>query len=353
MQKKERGVLPSLFFALLIVLEKFYLLAVGAHALARYFGFIRQHKVKPIVVSVGNIVVGGTGKTPLTLMLARGLSSDTKVAILSRGYKSPAEKAPKPIVLSRGAGPLYEASYCGDEPYLLSKNLPEVLMFVGRDRVVAAQMASEAGASVIILDDGMQHRRLFRDYDVVVVDGSDPLGRGHLLPRGFLRESPDALSRASIIIANNMRDEDHCLEVEGQLRKYSSAPIVYAKSVPRDVSIVGGSSVNNVKGRHAGIFCAIAKPHYFRATVEQLGIDVVDEFFLDDHELFDEGSLKNFAERCSKKGCDLIICTEKDSVKLRSDLVLNIPIAIVTINLQIIKGETHWRCFSKKLKGNT
>ena len=142
----------------------------------------------PIVISIGNIVAGGTGKTPVTLLFAYTFYNRFSLAILSRGYRSKAEKLDAPLILCDGKGPLYPAAYCGDEPYLFAQRLPEAHVIVGENRQKASYLAAKAGAQVILLDDGMQHEVAMRDFEVVVVDVGDPFGHGYFLPRGFLRE---------------------------------------------------------------------------------------------------------------------------------------------------------------------
>src|SRR5690606_3839799 len=131
--------------------------------------------------------------TPVTLMIAKEFYETHKIAIISRGYRSPAEKVATPLTLSVGKGPLHSAAYCGDEPFLLSENLPKAFVYVGKDRTKSATLASKVGAEIALLDDGMQHRSIARDYEVVVMDIEDLFGHGFYLPRGFLRESPKSL----------------------------------------------------------------------------------------------------------------------------------------------------------------
>lgn len=215
--------------------------------------WISVHRVRNVVVSVGNIVAGGTGKTPFVLRLAETFSH-RKVAILSRGY---------------GTIP--------DEARLLARRLPFAKVYVGKDRVALARQAS--WADLIILDDGFQHRRLHRDLDIVLA----PHGKEHYLPRGFLRDSPQRLSHADFVFGNELR-----LKV-------------------KKILSIKGELIPSIEGWKVAIFCGIAKPYRFKKTVESLGAEVLSCYFWGDHEVADLAKLPQ---------CKALICTEKDFVKL-------------------------------------
>ncbi|MBA3957968.1 MAG: tetraacyldisaccharide 4'-kinase [Parachlamydiaceae bacterium] len=311
--------------------------------------YLRGHAPShPVIISVGNIVAGGTGKTPITQMLARALSDYARVAILSRGYHSPAEHSVEPLVLSEGKGPLYPPTECGDEPYMLSKQLPHIGVFVGRDRRRAAAMAADSGAQVIIVDDGMQHRRLSRDYDVVVVNANDPFGQGHFLPRGFLRDSPRSLSRAHLLIINHIRDTQHYEEIKALVDPYSKAPTIGTRLEVRQVLDMDSQPISDLKDKQVGIFCGIAHPEHFLQTVSQLGAQTVTECVLPDHHSVSAEELIAFAKESKARGAQMLLCTEKDYVKLAHDLKLDLPVGWVQMQLNIVADEAHWKEFIDK-----
>lgn len=304
----------------------------------------------PLVISIGNIVAGGTGKTPVTLMLAQEFYPDIPLAILSRGYKSRAEKLSKPVVLSDGHGPLHPAEHCGDEPYLLAQHLPKAIVIVGKNRYEASNMASHAGAHVILLDDGMQHRRLGRDFEIIVVHAQDAFGQGYFLPRGFLREQTTALSRADLIIVNHITDADHFADMEQQLAPYTKAPAVGTKM---EVARIWDSKKNQLptlKGMRVGIFCGIAHPDQFQKTVEEQGAEIVAHHFTSDHDKMDAVRLNQFAEKCHSLGAEMLVCTEKDFVKITEQTQACLPISWLEMRLCIIAGEPHWKDFIDKAK---
>lgn len=312
----------------------------------------RYHPPVPVVISIGNIVVGGTGKTPVTLMIAQEFYNDFLIAILSRGYRSQAEKLSTPIVLSKGEGPIQPASYCGDEPYLLAQNLPKALVFVGRNRHKASDMAARAGAQLILLDDAMQHRRLARDFEVVVMDACDPFGQGYFLPRGLLREGKRSLSRADLIVLNHVPDHDSFLKMKQEMMKYSSACVVGTRMevmLARDLS--GGHEVA-LQGKKAGIFCGIAHPEYFYNTVVQQGVEVVGSVFAADHLSLESRTLAEFAKRSKEQGAEILLCTEKDRVKIDGNTELALPIVWIQMRLALVEGDRDWATFIGKAKSD-
>jgi len=302
----------------------------------------------PTIVSIGNIVAGGTGKTPVTLMLAKDLVDKFPVAILCRGYRSYAEQLDIPLVLSQGNGPEHPSSFCGDEPYLLAKNQPKAHVFVGKNRCQAVDMAAERGAKLAILDDGMQHRQLARDFEVVVMDAKDPFGQGYLLPRGLLREDLSALKRADIIILNNIESPSQFYALRKEIAQYTAATAVGTIVKVISINKLGGGEVASLRGKKIGMFCGIAKPSNFAHTLENMGAVIVDQLHLGDHKTVDYERLAQFSNACLDKGAEYILCTEKDWVKLPDDLTLSLPIAWTNIELEVTEGAECWKEFVKK-----
>lgn len=346
---RKKGFFPRLVKGLLLPLSWCY-------GLGSYFHNVLYDKKwacryvppVPLVISVGNIVAGGTGKTPVTLLLASVFYGRFHLAILSRGYRSKAEKLDTPVVLCEGNGPIFPASYCGDEPYLFAKRLPKSLVIVGADRKKSSLIASKEGAQVILLDDGMQHRRLARDFDIVVIDIGDPFGQRHFLPRGFLRERIGSLERADLIVLNHVQDEEQLTCVQKEIRLYTHAPMIGTKVRVTAIRDLKGQESGELKGVPVGMFCAIAHPEYFKSTLEQEGFTIVNELLLSDHHTFHKKNLEQFAQACLKKGATYLICTEKDRVKLEDDLKLVLPILWVQLELDIVAGQTEWQHFIER-----
>jgi tetraacyldisaccharide 4'-kinase len=289
------------------------------------------------IVSIGNIVTGGTGKTPLTILLAKALSEKAKLAVLSRGYRSPAEHQRDPLILSEGSGPRWSAQIAGDEPVLISRQVPHAHVYVGKNRVKAAHMAIDAGCQLLLLDDGMQHRRLARDIDIAMLDADDPFGQGYLLPRGFLREDSTALGRANLIVINHVQNEAHFDVVSSQVKAFSKAPLIGTQLVCTGVKTLDGQPIALPKGSQVGVFCGIAQPEKFVATVEQLGYEVIARRFVPDHRVVD-------LEALATPSNHWWLCTEKDAVKL-PDTAKALSIAFVQVELKVVINNAAWESF--------
>lgn len=304
----------------------------------------RRHVPGPVIVSIGNIVVGGTGKTPVLLKLGQELCRNgvERLTILSRGYRSTAETAPTPYVIAPNQTP--NAEMCGDEPCLLAQRLPQAYVHVSRDRYASAKMAVAAGAQVLLLDDGLQHRQLVRDFDIAVVDADFPLGGGHLFPRGGLREHPRGLARAQGVVLNHVRSLEHFHHVRKELYAYTSAPAIGMQPVVSEIVSLDARKrvLPSLAGVRVGVFCGIAQPRRFVEEVTALGATVVESLFSADHRLPALERLEAFAKQAQKKGAEWLLCTEKDAVKLPTVPELSLPIAFVRLQLAIIAGQEHW-----------
>lgn len=352
---KRKGIIPWVIRCFLFVISLGYQAAVRC----RNFAFDRQWiSTSPspasLTISIGNITVGGTGKTPLTLMLAQELSSCEQMAILSRGYHSKAEKLSNPIILSRGLGPLYSPEYAGDEPYLLAKKLKKCMVIVGRNRCKAAEIAVNAGAKVLILDDGFQHRYLRRDFDIVIMDGRDPFSKGRFLPYGLLRDECQSIKRAHLIILNRIQDVSHYDELKDQLRVYTEAPVMATSLEVKQIHLFEDKFLSSIKEKKIAIFCGIANPERFIKTVQDLGAHIVHQKILMDHQGFGLKELHAFAVESAKQGAEYIFCTEKDYVKLPLkslyDSGLPLPIGWLEMQMKVQYGAEHWRAFIEKAR---
>lgn len=316
-------------------------------------GWLRCHcPPVPLVISIGNIVTGGTGKTTVTLLLAKEFHGNIPLAILSRGYRSKAENQKEPTFICSSKGPIYPASYCGDEPFLLAQNLPEALIFVGKNRHKTSVMAAKAGAKLILLDDGMQHRRLSRDLDIVVMDSKDLFGHGYFLPRGFLRESVRSLSRANLIILNHIETSEQFIAAKAQFACYSKAPVVGARLQVSDIFDFKGEKIETLVHKKVGIFCGIANPEYFAQSVENQGAKIIGKCITSDHCAIDQLALDKFAKHCKGLGAELLLCTEKDRVKFGETLNLTLPVAWLKVELTIVEGADVWQTFVNKAKSD-
>jgi tetraacyldisaccharide 4'-kinase len=322
------------FAKLLAIVSYGYRLGVVLRNFLYDHHWLVSQRVDAVVVSVGNIVCGGTGKTPLIQMLAEDINQKIKTAIITRGYRSEVEKNEESIQVSDGKGPCLSARQCGDETFLLAKNTRSYV-FAGKSKWKSALLAAEKGLKVLLVDDGMQHRKLQRDVEIVIVDGNDPWGGGYFLPRGRLRDSPKRLAKADLVVVGYVSSNEQWQKLKAELRALTDAPFV---RVDRKFAISSGRALDRV-----GIFCGIAKPNYFEAAVKSGGMQVVGKLFSSDHVIPSFADLQRFAKECKALGAQALICTEKDFVKLSSECRLDLPIVILQLYLEIIEGQEDWQ----------
>lgn len=295
----------------------------GAARTAAYEGgLLAAARASRPVLSVGNLTAGGTGKTPLVIHLAR--------ALLARGER--------PAVLARGYGADRDGEL-NDELRLIAREVPGALLAPGRDRVARAQEATGRGATVLLLDDGFQHRRLHRDVDVVLLDATDPWGPGGLLPRGLLREPPAALARAHVVILS--RVEFLAAPARARLEEEVRAtgfqgPIVGMKIVPRALEPLApptstetetGTGTESARkaeppgalgGQPVLAACGIGNPAAFGRTLEALGARVVRLEALPDHHGYTHGDVARLEALADEVGAARVVVTAKDAVKLEA-----------------------------------
>ncbi len=321
-------------------LSWFYTRAIRLrHWLYDHKWLTQKHAPLP-VVSIGNLVVGGVGKTQVTLLLAEALQG---VAVLSRGYRGGAEKGKDPVVVSIES---HTAKECGDEPWLLASRLPKAHVIVHRDRLKSALEAEKLGARVVLLDDGMQHRRLFRNIEIVVLGGSDPLGGEQFFPRGFLRDDPKRLARADLVVFVG----EPSARVEKKVAALTQAPCVETQICVTELRLINDEPLSLSKGKKVGLFCGIGNPRRFIESMQALGIDVVATHTLPDHKTVGEKELKSFVTRCKERGAEYVLCTEKDRVKLPSFAASSLlPIGWAKVELKIVKNREAWDRITKEI----
>ncbi|MDN3509363.1 MAG: tetraacyldisaccharide 4'-kinase [Candidatus Neptunochlamydia sp.] len=310
--------------------------------------WFKENKVPIPVISIGNIIAGGTGKTAFIQRLAKDLRSKGKVSILSRGYRSEIEKIGGSLHLIEQSRITPEV--CGDEAYLLFKSLPEAVLFVGKDRVLNAERAVYHDADMILLDDGMQYRSLHRDLEIVMLHGDDLYGRGFFLPRGYLRDSPKRLESADAIIVNHIQDLNHFHEMEKEIGVWTKDPIIGTRMVPEEIEMASGESLRDLKDRRVAVFCGLGKPDSFFKTLSEMGGDIAQKWIFPDHIGPTKEELTLFAERCVESGCSIIVCSEKDWVKLPMDLELPMPIGYLKAELQVVIGKEHYEELLEKIQ---
>ena len=293
------------------------------------------------IISIGNISVGGTGKTPTVEYLAALLlAQNKKPAILSRGYR---RKSRGLQVVSDGETIISDCERSGDEPYLLARNLPGTPVVVEGDRIKGAKFIVENfSPDYIILDDGFQHRRIQRDLDIVLIDASQDIGNGLTIPGGWLREPLSGLRRADIIILTRVDQSHDPGRLAGWLRTYLGVATI--QSIHQPVCLKSLSSLETVDidllaAERVIIFSGIGNPQSFRSTVTALGAIITDEIFFPDHHTYSSSDITNLTSRANQHDARWILTTEKDAIKLQHMSGLSTKFLFLKIVLKIVTDE--------------
>lgn len=369
---RARGFRAGVLRMLLWVLSGGFRLAVFLR-LARYRnGKKHQSYLGTQVISIGNLTVGGTGKTPVVELFARELQQrGRRPAILSRGYKSKklkkaqewasretgeliaAEDMPK--VVSEGGKPLLKVTYAGDEPWMLANNLPGVSVVVDKDRVKGGVFAMrELGADTLILDDGMQYLDLAHSIDVVLVDQNSPFGTEQMLPRGTLREPARNLCRADYIFITKCDGRSN-EDLIRRMRKYNrNAEIIECTHGPQYVENLFTEEqqpLDFLKGKYVAAISGIAVPESFEKLLKNIGAKVEFHRVFSDHHTFNHKDIDNFMQRCVRRDIDLIVTTEKDAVRFIKPTELDVPVYFLRIEVDILEGEEVWQTIVERICG--
>ncbi|MGE3822029.1 MAG: tetraacyldisaccharide 4'-kinase [Isosphaeraceae bacterium] len=322
-----RGLAASAARRGLSVASAVYGVAVSARNMSFDRGLRPIHRVGAPVVSVGNLTLGGTGKTPMVEWVARWYRHQgVRVAILSRGYQ--------------------RQSAVNDEALVLEENLPDVPHLQDPDRVKIARIAiEELESELLILDDGFQHRRLARDLDLVLLDALDPFGLGRVFPRGLLREPLGGLRRASLVIVTraDLVAPAALAEIRSTAERAVKRPLAWATSRHAPIELVGGSAgpeaLDALKGRNVAAFCGIGNPEGFRRTIEPLVGRLAGIRTFPDHHHYQADDVAELIRWARDLGAELVLTTQKDLVKLRVEALGAVPLRALRIGLEILSGE--------------
>lgn len=299
------------------------------------WGIYRTYSLPCKVVSVGNITLGGTGKTPLVRLLAemcqkRGL----RTAILSRGYRGKFRGSYG--LVSDGKQILMDAAQAGDEPYLLAVNVMGVPVIVGRERWVSGQAAvDQFQTQVVILDDGFQHLSLKRDLNILLLDSSLPFGNEKIFPRGELREPLDQIARADAIILTKVGRDDNIINLKDKLAKLAGrTPVFQVDYRPVEIKVSarkGSIPPECLGGRKVLAFSGIARPESFQRTLLTLRASVVRWEVFPDHHEYQRNELARLQDEALRLGVEAMITTEKDLVRMKDFAPVSIPLWVLSV----------------------
>jgi tetraacyldisaccharide 4'-kinase len=350
------GILRGILYALSFVYERFVQLRLYLYR-KRVF---RERALGCLVISIGNLTVGGTGKTPIVEKFARALQSGgRRVAILSRGYKSVPRKrswldrikktdVDPPRIVSDGKSLLLDSLTAGDEPYMLAHNLRDVIVLVDKDRVKSGRFAIDKwNIDTLLLDDGLQYLHLKHRLDMVLVDRQAPFGNEFLLPRGTLRESPRNLRRASYIFITKNTGEPNNALIQRVRRYNRTAEIIECAHKPlylQNVYTGERLPLERLRDAFIGSLCGIAVPDSFEGGLKALGahVDLAKQYI--DHHYYTEAELRSFIGRCIRRDLAMIVTTEKDAVRMPRlpEAEVKVPIYFLRVEIEILSGHESW-----------
>lgn len=322
-----RGIGPTIGRAGLTGLSWGYRLGAALRNTAYDRGWAHVERAEVPVIAIGNLTLGGTGKTPMVEWACRRLRArGLRVAILSRGYGG--------------------TSGLNDEGRVLEENLPDVPHLQGKDRAGLARIAvGELATQVIVLDDGFQHRRLARDLDIVLLDALEPFGLGRLTPRGLLREPVGSLRRAGVVVlarADLVSVEQRAAIRAAARRAAGDLPWAEARHAPIELVRGGAPALSpaSLHGQRVAAFCGLGNPEGFRRTVARLDLEPVGFRAFPDHHPYTAEDVAALVEWGRAVGADLLLTTQKDWVKLRDPSLGPLPLYALRIGLEFLDGES-------------
>lgn len=307
-------------------------------------GWLRTTRLPCRVVSVGNLTVGGTGKTPIVILLTERLSAKgQRVAILSRGYKR--TSGVRQLLVSDGSRILAGPLEAGDEPFLMAQRCPHAIVAVGADRVALGRWVLDRyPVDCLILDDGFQHRALHRDVDLVLLDATDAAGLDALLPAGRLREPLMELGRASAVVITRADSRQDVDAIYGRLRAISCLPedAVEVLFRPESVlSIVSGERqpVEWCRREKAWLVSGIGNSRSFRGSAESMGVEILGETAFEDHHGYQHSDIEKIRANLQATGGGIVLTTEKDGGKLLPLLMPSDPWWMLRLETKVVRGE--------------
>lgn len=318
-------------------------------------GILKQKTLPCFVVSVGNIVAGGTGKTPMTVYVAKVLKEMAKQpVIISRGYKG--KYKGDSAIVSDGSRIFSDAEESGDEAYMMA-NEKKIPVVIGRERWKAGMKAVNAfKTDVIVLDDGFQHLKLKRDLDLLLLDYSNPLGNNRLFPAGRLRETAQSSAqRADAVIFTRSRKNDCKDDIKKKLHHYPGRPWFKTFHVPCVYEHIGDSldskikNINGLKGKKTVLFSGLANNRYFYDAMKELDINILCHLEFKDHHRYNNSDTVTINKAAKKKCADIILTTQKDWSKLDSNIKWSRDLLVVGINIQFQEPEKFKTFLSIKL----
>lgn len=368
MAGKRQRLRDHFFRGFLFVLSRLFRGIVQSRLMLYNERIFRQHLQGCQIISVGNLTVGGTGKTPVVEFLTKTLlGRGRNVAIVSRGYRSKKKpflekmsdkwhgKKEVPRIVSDGKEVLLDAEMGGDEPHMLAKNLLPAVVLVNKNRVMSCSYATRNFASdIIILDDGFQYLRLRPSYNICLVDSTNPFDNHHVLPRGLLREPIKNIKRANLIFLTKASQRRNLSHLKRFIRKHNrDAKIIECAHKPVRLTNVydknDTKTLDFLEGKDVASLSGIAVPTGFENSLGRLGANLIYKERFADHHKFRDEEIQDCFDSSLKAGAEMIITTEKDAVRIPDLGEQKLPIYYLKIEIGIFHGSEYFDEFISKV----
>ncbi len=348
--KKEKTFSERIFLFPLYLISILFGIIIRVRVILYYLGIFKKRYLPCPVISVGNLTLGGTGKTPLVIYLAKGLKErGLSVAILTRGYKG---KMKEGLLIKDTQN--ISPKILGDEPSLLIKTLDEIPVIIGSNRFRNAQVAlKKFPIAGFLLDDGFQHLKLHRDIDILLIDSQIGFGDKNIFPRGILREPVSHLRRADIYLITKIINKDTSRLIEDEILRLKPFSIIFHSNYEPLFLINRKEEINDIEsfyGKNVMALSSIGNPYYFSHLLKECGMIVANEITFPDHHYYTDRDLTFIKEKVKQVDC--IVTTEKDMVKLNCLDIEQLPIYALRVEMRIWEEEDFynkiWEIFKSK-----
>jgi 3-deoxy-D-manno-octulosonic-acid transferase len=349
--KETHGILLTMIKAILYIFSIIYGWLVNIKLAGYKLVVFKRKKLDCCVISLGNITVGGTGKTPTAQCLARDIyKMGYRVVILNRGYR--AKWRGDVGIVSDGQHLLMTAAEAGDEAFMLAKHLPDIPVLIGAERAQTGQYAIDHfGAEVAILDDGYQHWQLIRDMDILLVDAVNVFGNGYMLPRGTLREQVSHVDRADVCLMTKVDQavEGSCRYIRDTMQKYNAGALI-VESIHQPRCLIdlldwyenissAGIDISRMKGMRIMAVSAIGNPASFEQTLSDIGAIIIESLRFPDHHDYTMEEMGDAIDQAQRQGAEAVVITEKDAVKIpathREVMRKSSPIPVYVVSVEV------------------
>lgn len=339
----------KLWSYILYPLSLLYKTALWLHHLSYFLHLRKQHSFSACIVCVGNIRVGGTGKTPFVHKLLSDLGHNKRIGVISTGYKALGVSAKSVLSCKESNGALLPACFCGDEPAMLQRQFPNIDFYICKQRKRAIETAVQQGKQILILDDGFGQQAIKKNISIIMLDPECDLKKAAFLPSGPLRDFPKRLKKADYVCLSYESTSSIDLQkAKNNIQRYTCAQVLACCKVPVKVEGEWQGPITLLDKQRLGVFCAIARPHRFTQCLESLKTEIATQWILKDHSSFNIAQLQEFSDKAKQLGAKYLICTEKDYIKAQH-IPTSLPKGYLKMQTELIYGQKQYEALLQSL----